>query len=78
MLPPRPLRYKRHHSIFMLTQWVFLPVTSIAYGCLAAFNSQTRLIFRRYLSSFDVTEKATVDASGHRSSTQADPTATRR
>ncbi|HVX57497.1 MAG TPA: hypothetical protein VHA37_07235, partial [Candidatus Saccharimonadales bacterium] len=58
-LPPRPARYKRHHSIFMITQWIFLPVTSIVYGSLAAFNSQTRLIFKRYLSTFDVTEHAT-------------------
>ncbi len=72
-LPPRPVRYRRHHSIFMLTQWIFLPVTSIAYGSLAAFNSQTRLMFKWYLSKFDVTEKATVNASGERHSTQADP-----
>lgn len=63
-LPPRPARYKRHHSIFFLTQWIFLPVTSILYGSLAAFNSQTRLMFRRYLSKFDVTEHATVSAAG--------------
>lgn len=65
-LPPRPARYKRHRSIFMLTQWIFLPVTSVVYGALAAFNSQTRLMFKRYLSKFDVTEKATVSASGKR------------
>ncbi len=63
-LPPRPARYKRHHHIFMLTQWIFLPVTSLAYGCLAAFNSQTRLMFKRYLSKFDVTEHATVSEKG--------------
>lgn len=63
-LPPRPARYKRHHSIFMVTQWIFLPVTSILYGSLAAFNSQTRLIFKRYLSKFDVTEHATVIGGG--------------
>jgi hypothetical protein len=72
-LPPRPARYKRHRSIFMLTQWIFLPVTSIAYGSLAAFNSQTRLMFKRYLSKFDVTEKATVDVAGQRHSSEADP-----
>lgn len=71
-LPPRPARYKRHHSIFMITQWIFLPVTSIAYGSLAAFNSQTRLMFRRYLSKFDVTEHATVDETGQKHSTQAE------
>jgi len=73
-LPPRPERYKRHRSIFMLTQWIFLPVTSLAYGSLAAFNSQTRLMFKRYLSKFDVTEKAVKDSSGKTISTKADPT----
>lgn len=63
-LPPRPERYKRHRHVFMFTQWIFLPVTSVAYGCLAAFNSQTRLMTRRYLSKFDVTEHATVSAAG--------------
>ncbi|HXE10388.1 MAG TPA: hypothetical protein VN554_03100 [Verrucomicrobiae bacterium] len=65
-LPPRPARYKRHHSIFMITQWIFLPVTSILYGSLAAFNSQTRLMFKRYLSKFDVTEHATVHTTSKR------------
>lgn len=72
-LPPRPARYRRHRSVLMLAQWIFLPVTSIAFGSLAAFNSQTRLIFKRYLSKFDVTEKATVSASGQTHSTEADP-----
>lgn len=67
-LPPRPARIKRHHSIFMLTQWILLPITSICFGSAAAFNSQTRLIFKRYLSKFDVTEKASVSAEGKRSS----------
>lgn len=70
-LPPRPARYKRHRSIFMLTQWVFLPVTGVAYGSLAAFNSQTRLMFKWYLSKFDVTEKAVVNEAGVRHSTEA-------
>jgi cellulose synthase/poly-beta-1,6-N-acetylglucosamine synthase-like glycosyltransferase len=72
-LPPRPARYKRHRSVLMLTQWIFLPVTSVCYGCLAAFNSQTRLMFKWYLSKFDVTEKATVNAEGVRHSSEADP-----
>lgn len=63
-LPPRPARYKRHRSILMVAQWILLPVTTILYGCLAAFNSQTRLMFKWYLSKFDVTEKAVVDESG--------------
>ena len=72
-LPPRPARYRRHRSLLMLPQWIFLPVTSLVYGSSAAFNSQTRLMFRRYLSKFDVTEKATVNTGGVRHSTDADP-----
>ncbi|HET7060464.1 MAG TPA: glycosyltransferase family 2 protein [Candidatus Saccharimonadales bacterium] len=72
-LPPRPARHKRHRSVLMIAQWVLLPVTGIAFGCLAAFNSQTRLMFKWYLSKFDVTEKATVTASGRKVTTKADP-----
>src|SRR5665213_360265 len=72
-LPPRPARYKRHRSVLMLAQWGLIPVTSICFGSLAAFNSQTRLMFKRYLNRFDVTEKATVNAGGVRHSTEADP-----
>lgn len=72
-LPPRPARYKRHRSLLMLTQWVFLPVTSLCYGSMAALNSQTRLMFKRYLSKFDVTEKAVVTAGGKTISTDANP-----
>jgi hypothetical protein len=73
-LPPRPARYKRHRSVLMVLQWALTPVSGICYGSLAAFNSQTRLMFKRYLSKFDVTEKATVDATGHMTSSEADPT----
>ena len=59
MLPPRPARYRRHRSIFMVAQWVLMPVTSIAYSSMAAFYSQTRLLFGRYLDKFDVTDKLT-------------------
>lgn len=58
MLPPRPPRYKAHRNVFMVLQWVLLPVSSIVYGSFAALTSQTRLIFARYLDKFDVTTKA--------------------
>lgn len=57
-LPPKPARYRRHRSLFMLLQWVYLPVTTIVFNSFAALNSQTRLMFGRYLDKFDVTEKA--------------------
>lgn len=72
-LPPRPARHKRHRSVFMLLQWVLLPVTSIGFGSLAAFNSQTRLMFKRYLSRFDITEKAVKTEAGATITTDADP-----
>lgn len=58
MLPPRPARYKRSRTVFMLLQWVLMPVTAIVYSAAAAFYSQTRLLFGRYLTKFDVTAKA--------------------
>lgn len=58
MLPPRPVRYKRRRNIFMLLQWVFMPIVSIGYGAAAALNSQTRLLIGKYLDKFDVTVKA--------------------
>jgi hypothetical protein len=57
-LPPRPLRYRRHRSLFMVLQWVYLPLTTIAFGSFAALNSQTRLMFKWYLTVFDATDKA--------------------
>jgi cellulose synthase/poly-beta-1,6-N-acetylglucosamine synthase-like glycosyltransferase len=57
-LPPRPARYKRHRTIFMVLQWAYMPVTTIAFGSLAALYSQTRLMFGWYLTKFDVTDKA--------------------
>lgn len=57
-LPPRPLRYRRHRTIFMVLQWLYLPVTNIVYASFAALYSQTRLMFGKYLTKFDVTVKA--------------------
>lgn len=57
MLPPRPARYKRHRTVWMLLQWVLMPLTSIAYGCAAAIYSQFRLLTGKYLDKFDVTDK---------------------
>lgn len=65
-LPPKPARYKRHRTIFMVLQWAYLPITAIAFNALAAYNSQTRLMFARYIDKFDVTDKAVVTESGER------------
>lgn len=65
-LPPKPERYKRHRTLFMVLQWVYLPVTTVVYNSFAAFYSQTRLAFGKYMDKFDVTEKAVAGASGKR------------
>lgn len=57
LLPPRPARYKKSRTIFMVAQWVLLPVTTLCFGALAAINAQTRLMFGKYLE-FRVTDKA--------------------
>jgi hypothetical protein len=58
LLPPKPIRYKNRHRFYMIIQWVYLPLTTILFNSFAALESQTRLIFGRYLGKFDITEKA--------------------
>lgn len=60
LLPPRPERYKRTRNFWMLAQWVLMPFTAIGFLSFAALNAQARLFFGRYLTKFDVTNKATV------------------
>lgn len=59
MLPPRPLRYKRHRSVFMIAQWALMPFTAVGYSATSALYSQGRLFLGKYLDKFDVTDKAT-------------------
>ena len=61
MLPPRPERYRKRRSLWMVVQWVYMPVTSICYNAAAAAYSQTRLAFGKYLDKFDVTEKGRIE-----------------
>jgi len=60
LLPPRPERYKRTRNFWMLAQWVLMPLTAIGFLSFAALNAQARLFAGRYLTKFDVTNKATV------------------
>lgn len=59
MLPPRPERYKRRRTLWMLLQWFYMPFTSIFYSSASAFYSQTRLFLGKYMEVFAVTDKAT-------------------
>ena len=57
MLPKRPKKYKKGKGIFMILQWILMPVTSILYQSLAAFYAQFRLMTGHYMEKFDVTKK---------------------
>jgi hypothetical protein len=56
-LPPKPARYRHHRRIYMILQWVYLPLTTIIYSSFAAIYAQTRLALGWYLD-FVVTIKA--------------------
>jgi hypothetical protein len=60
MLPPRPARYKRRRTLWMVLQWLLMPITSICYSSAASFNAQTHLMLGKYLDKFEVTDKATL------------------
>jgi hypothetical protein len=57
MIPKRPDHYPRWKMIFMVLQWILVPITAIVFGAFAAINAQTRLMLGKYLG-FYVTEKA--------------------
>ena len=60
ILPPKPRHYKNRHRLFMIIQWVYLPLTTIVYNASAGLYSQTRLMIGKYMDTFDVTEKAVI------------------
>ncbi|HSX53200.1 MAG TPA: hypothetical protein VLF90_02420 [Patescibacteria group bacterium] len=57
-LPKRPAHHKRWRAFGFLWQWILTPVVGVAFNSAAAINSQFHLAFRRYIGTFDVTEKA--------------------
>lgn len=56
LLPPRPKTSRFSAWFVMLLQWILLPVTFVLFGALPAIDSQTRLMFGKYLG-FNVTKK---------------------
>lgn len=56
MLPQKPEKV-RQNRIFMVLQWVLMPVIAIVYQSAAAFYAQTRLMLGKYMERFDVTKK---------------------
>ncbi len=56
LLPPRPKGYHRWHYFIMIVQWMLLPITLLIFGCIPGLESQTRLLFGKYMG-FWVTPK---------------------
>ena len=56
LLPPLPKGTSQFKKISIFLQWIFLPVTLIAFGAFPALDAQIRLMFGRYMG-FWVTEK---------------------
>ncbi len=58
MLPSRPKDYNWRHYVFMLLQWILVPVTLIIFGSIPATDAQTRLALGgKFRLGFWVTEK---------------------
>lgn len=57
LLPKRPKKYKKSRTLGMISQWLLMPIVALFYTSFAAFYSQTRLMFGKYMEKFDVTKK---------------------
>jgi cellulose synthase/poly-beta-1,6-N-acetylglucosamine synthase-like glycosyltransferase len=55
-LPPRPEGFSTRHYIFMVLQWIFVPLTVTIFGAIPALDAQTRLMLGKYMG-FWVTPK---------------------
>ena len=57
LMPPRPKKYSKWRNIYMVLQWVLVPISAPFLGALPAIDSQTRLMLGKYFGEFWVTEK---------------------
>jgi len=56
LLPPLPAGKKNHKYLFMILQWILIPVTIPIFGSLPSIDAQIRLMLGKYLG-FWVTPK---------------------
>jgi len=56
LLPPRPKNRSRLHYVTLALQWILVPATMIVFSAIPGIDSQTRLMFGKYMG-FWVTPK---------------------
>ena len=57
LMPPRPAKYSKKKYIYMFLQWFLVPIIAPVLGASPAVHAQTRIMFKRYMGEFWVTEK---------------------
>lgn len=56
ILPPRPAAHRRHQYLFMILQWLLVPVSLLLFSSLPCLDAVTHLMFGKYLG-FNVSAK---------------------
>lgn len=56
LLPPRPAGVRGHKYLFMILQWLLIPISIIFFGAIPGLDAQTRLMLGKYMG-FWVTPK---------------------
>jgi len=57
LMPPRPKKYSKWRNIYLVLQWILVPISAPFLGAMPAIDSQTRILFGKYFGDFWVTEK---------------------
>lgn len=57
IIPRPPKDVKRHRRISIITQWLLVPIATVIFGAIPAIDSQTRLMTKKYIGEFWVTDK---------------------
>src|SRR5690606_34115001 len=57
LMPARPKKYSKWKNIYLVLQWILVPITGPFLGAMPAIDSQTRILLGKYFGDFWVTEK---------------------
>jgi hypothetical protein len=58
LMPTKPKKYSNWKYVYMVLQWILVPITAPILGSVPAIDSQTRILFGKYFGEFWVTEKS--------------------